>query len=160
MRRRYDRGLYEDRINTIKSLNIVTCIGVDVMVGFPGESDGDFLETYNFLNDIDISYLHVFTYSPRQNTHAMQINETIPKEVKAERSKLLHALSEKTRSLFHDQFISTERDVLFESTRNGKLLGHTDNYIKVEVEKYPNSINKIHPIQLIENRGELVIGTF
>ena len=160
MRRRYDRGLYEDRINTIKSLNIETCIGVDVMVGFPGESDGDFLETYNFLNDIDISYLHVFTYSPRQNTHAMQINETIPKEVKAERSKILHALSEKKRSLFHDQFISTERDVLFESTRNGKLLGHTDNYIKVEVEKYPNSINKIHPIQLIENRGELVIGTF
>ena len=160
MRRRYDRGLYEDRINTIKSLNIETCIGVDVMVGFPGESDGDFLETYNFLNDIDISYLHVFTYSPRQNTHAMQINETIPKEVKAERSKILHALSEKKRSLFHDQFISTERDVLFESTRNGKLLGHTDNYIKVEVEKYPNSINKVHPIQLIENRGELVIGTF
>ena len=66
----------------------------------------------------------------------------------------------KKRSLFHNQFISTERDVLFESTRNGKLLGHTDNYIKVEVEKYPNGINKIHPIQLIENRGELVIGTF
>ncbi|GIS53623.1 tRNA (N(6)-L-threonylcarbamoyladenosine(37)-C(2))-methylthiotransferase MtaB [bacterium] len=122
MRRRYDRDLYVDRINSIKSLNSDTCIGVDVMVGFPGESDEDFLETYNFLNDLDISYLHVFTYSERQNTYAIQINETIPKPVKAERSKTLHALSNKKRRLFYDQFISTKRDVLFENVRNGKLL--------------------------------------
>ena len=160
MRRRYDRDLYEDRINSIKSLNSDTCIGVDVMVGFPGESDEDFLETYNFLNDLDISYLHVFTYSERQNTYAIQINETIPKPVKAERSKTLHALSNKKRRLFYDQFISTKRDVLFENVRNGKLLGHTDNYIKVEVEKYQNRSNQIHSIKLTENRGDFVMGIF
>ena len=160
MRRRYDRDLYLNRINSIKSLNSDTCIGVDVMVGFPGESDEDFLETYNFLNELDISYLHVFTYSERQNTYAIQINETIPKPVKAERSKTLHALSNKKRRLFYDQFISTKRDVLFESVRNGKLLGHTDNYIKVEVEKYQNRSNQIHPIKLTENRGDFVMGTF
>ena len=160
MRRRYDRDLYVDRINSIKSLNSDTCIGVDVMVGFPGESDEDFLETYNFLNDLDISYLHVFTYSERKNTYAIQINETIPKPVKAERSKTLHALSNKKRRLFYDQFISTKRDVLFENVRNGKLLGHTDNYIKVEVEKYQNRSNQIHPIKLTENRGDFVMGTF
>tara|TARA_B100000427_G_scaffold53020_1_gene40831 strand:- start:610 stop:1917 length:1308 start_codon:yes stop_codon:yes gene_type:complete len=160
MRRRYDRDLYLDRINSIKSLNSDTCIGVDVMVGFPGESDEDFLETYNFLNDLDISYLHVFTYSERQNTYAIQINETIPKPVKAERSKTLHALSNKKRRLFYDQFISTKRDVLFENVRNGKLLGHTDNYIKVEVEKYQNRSNQIHSIKLTENRGDFVMGIF
>ena len=160
MRRRYDRDLYVDRINSIKSLNSDTCIGVDVMVGFPGESDEDFLETYNFLNDLDISYLHVFTYSERQNTYAIQINETIPKPVKAERSKTLHALSNKKRRLFYDQFISTKRDVLFENVRNGKLFGHTDNYIKVEVEKYQNRSNQIHSIKLTENRGDFVMGIF
>lgn len=160
MRRRYDRDLYVDRINSIKSLNSDTCIGVDVMVGFPGESDEDFLETYNFLNELDISYLHVFTYSERQNTYAIQINETIPKPVKAERSKTLHALSNKKRRLFYDQFISTKRDVLFENVRNGKLFGHTDNYIKVEVEKYQNRSNQIHSIKLTENRGDFVMGIF
>ncbi len=160
MRRRYDRDLYVDRINSIKSLNSDTCIGVDVMVGFPGESDEDFLETYNFLNELDISYLHVFTYSERQNTYAIQINETIPKPVKAERSKTLHALSNKKRRLFYDQFISTKRDVLFENVRNGKLLGHTDNYIKVEVEKYQNRSNQIHSIKLTENKGDFVMGIF
>jgi len=160
MRRRYDRDLYLDRINSIKSLNSDTCIGVDVMVGFPGESDEDFLATYNFLNDLDISYLHVFTYSERKNTYAIQINETIPKPVKAERSKTLHALSNKKRRLFYDQFISTKRDVLFENVRNGKLLGHTDNYIKVEVEKYQNRSNQIHSIKLTENRGDFVMGIF
>ena len=160
MRRRYDRDLYVDRINSIKSLNSDTCIGVDVMVGFPGESDEDFLETYNFLNDLDISYLHVFTYSERKNTYAIQINETIPKPVKAERSKTLHALSNKKRRLFYDQFISTKRDVLFENVRNGKLFGHTDNYIKVEVEKYQNRSNQIHSIKLTENRGDFVMGIF
>ena len=160
MRRRYDRDLYLNRINNIKSLNSDTCIGVDVMVGFPGESDEDFLETYNFLDDLDISYLHVFTYSERKNTYAIQINETIPKPVKAERSKTLHALSNKKRRLFYDQFISTKRDVLFENVRNGKLSGHTDNYIKVEVEKYQNRSNQIHSIKLTENRGDFVMGIF
>ena len=100
------------------------------------------------------------TYSERKNTYAIQINETIPKPVKAERSKTLHALSNKKRRLFYDQFISTKRDVLFENVRNGKLLGHTDNYIKVKVEKYQNRSNQIHSIKLTENRGDFVMGIF
>ena len=158
MRRRYDQTIYRKKINKILSSNSETCIGVDVMVGFPGESDEDFLETYNFINDIDISYLHVFTYSERPNTPAKNIKEVIPKRVRAERSKMLHILSEKKRRYFYDHFINTHREVLFESSRNGKLVGHTDNYIKVEIDNSPGLVNKIHSVKLIENRGEFVMG--
>ena len=158
MRRRYDQTIYRKKINKILSSNSETCIGVDVMVGFPGESDEDFLETYNFINDIDISYLHVFTYSERPNTPAKNIKEFISKRVRAERSKMLHILSEKKRRYFYDHFINTHREVLFESSRNGKLVGHTDNYIKVEIDKSPSLVNKIHSVRLIENRGEFVMG--
>mgnify|MGYP001211513848 CR=1 FL=1 len=160
MKRRYLSSLYNDRINQIKKLLPNACIGADVIVGYPGETEEDFYKTFNFLKESEISYLHVFTYSERQNTYAIQINETIPKPVKAERSKTLHALSNKKRRLFYDQFISTKRDVLFENVRNGKLLGHTDNYIKVEVEKYQNRSNQIHSIKLTENRGDFVMGIF
>tara|TARA_B100000401_G_scaffold433609_1_gene372486 strand:- start:291 stop:1583 length:1293 start_codon:yes stop_codon:yes gene_type:complete len=158
MRRRYDQTIYRKKINKILSSNSETCIGVDVMVGFPGESDEDFLETYNFINDIDISYLHVFTYSERPNTPAKNIKEVISKRVRAERSKMLHILSEKKRRYFYDHFINTHREVLFESSRNGKLVGHTDNYIKVEIDNSPGLVNKIHSVRLIENRGEFVMG--
>ena len=158
MRRRYDQTIYRKKINKILSSNSETCIGVDVMVGFPGESDEDFLETYNFINDIDISYLHVFTYSERPNTPAKNIKEVISKRVRAERSKMLHILSEKKRRYFYDHFINTHREVLFESSRNGKLVGHTDNYIKVEIDNSPGLVNKIHFVKLIENRGEFVMG--
>ena len=158
MRRRYDQTIYRKKINKILSSNSETCIGVDVMVGFPGESDEDFLETYNFINDIDISYLHVFTYSERLNTPAKNIKELISKRVRAERSKMLHILSEKKRRYFYDHFINTHREVLFESSRNGKLVGHTDNYIKVEIDNSPGLVNKIHSVRLIENRGEFVMG--
>ena len=158
MRRRYDQTIYRKKINKILSSNSETCIGVDVMVGFPGESDEDFLETYNFINDIDISYLHVFTYSERPNTPAKNIKEVISKRVRAERSKMLHILSEKKRRYFYDHFINTHREVLFESSRNGKLVGHTDNYIKVEIDNIPGLVNKIHSVKLIENRGEFVMG--
>ena len=158
MRRRYDQTIYRKKINKILSSNPETCIGVDVMVGFPGESDEDFLETYNFINDIDISYLHVFTYSERSNTPAKNIKEVISKRVRAERSKMLHILSEKKRRYFYDHFINTHREVLFESSRNGKLVGHTDNYIKVEIDNSPGLVNKIHSVRLIENRGEFVMG--
>ena len=158
MRRRYDQTIYRKKINKILSSNSETCIGVDVMVGFPGESDEDFLETYNFINDIDISYLHVFTYSERPNTPAKNIKEVISKRVRAERSKMLHILSEKKRRYFYDHFINTHREVLFESSRNGKLVGHTDNYIKVEIDNFPGLVNKIHTVKLIENRGEFVKG--
>ncbi len=158
MRRRYDQTIYRKKINKILSSNSETCIGVDVMVGFPGESDEDFLETYNFINDIDISYLHVFTYSERPNTPAKNIKEVISKRVRAERSKMLHILSEKKRRYFYDHFINTHREVLCESSRNGKLVGHTDNYIKVEIDNSPGLVNKIHSVRLIENRGEFVMG--
>ena len=158
MRRRYDQTIYRKKINKILSSNPETCIGVDVMVGFPGESDEDFLETYNFINDIDISYLHVFTYSERPNTPAKNIKEVISKRVRAERSKMLHILSEKKRRYFYDHFINTHREVLFESSRNGKLVGHTDNYIKVEIDNSPGLVNNIHSVRLIENRGEFVMG--
>ena len=158
MRRRYDQTIYRKKINKILSYNSETCIGVDVMVGFPGESDEDFLETYNFINDIDISYLHVFTYSERPGTPAKNIKEVISKRVRAERSKMLHILSQKKRRYFYDHFINTHREVLFESSRNGKLVGHTDNYIKVEIDNSPGLVNKIHSVRLIENRGEFVMG--
>ena len=158
MRRRYDQTIYRKKINKILSSNSETCIGVDVMVGFPGESDEDFLETYNFINDIDISYLHVFTYSERPNTPAKNIKEVISKRVRAERRKMLHILSEKKRRYFYDHFINTHREVLFESSRNGKLVGHTDNYIKVEIDNSPGLVNNIHSVRLIENRGEFVMG--
>ena len=158
MRRRYDQTIYRKKINKILSYNSETCIGVDVMVGFPGESDEDFLETYNFINDIDISYLHVFTYSERPNTPAKNIKEVISKRVRAERSKMLHILSQKKRRYFYDHFINTHREVLFENIRNGKLVGHTDNYIKVEIDNSPGLVNKIHSVRLIENRGEFVMG--
>ena len=153
-----DTRNYRKKINKILSSNSETCIGVDVMVGFPGESDEDFLETYNFINDIDISYLHVFTYSERPNTPAKNIKEVISKRVRAERSKMLHILSEKKRRYFYDHFINTHREVLFESSRNGKLVGHTDNYIKVEIDNSPGLVNKIHSVKLIENRGEFDMG--
>ena len=158
MRRRYDQTIYRKKINKIISSNPETCIGVDVMVGFPGESDKEFLETYNFINDIDISYLHVFTYSERPNTPAKKINEAISKKVRTERSKMLHILSQKKRRYFYDKFINTDREVLFESSRNGKLVGHTDNYIKVETDNIPGLVNEIHSVKLIENRGEFVMG--
>ena len=158
MRRRYDQTIYRKKINKILSSNPETCIGVDVMVGFPGESDEDFLETYNFINDIDISYLHVFTYSERPDTPAKNIKKVISKRVRAERSKMLHILSQKKRRYFYDHFINTHRKVLFESIRNGKLVGHTDNYIKVEIDNFPGLVNMIHSVKLIENRGEFVIG--
>ena len=158
MRRRYDQTIYRKKINKILSSNSETCIGVDVMVGFPGESDEDFLETYNFINDIDISYLHVFTYSERPNTPAKNIKEVISKRVRAERSKMLHILSQKKRRYFYGHFINPHREVLFESSRNGKLVGHTDNYIKVEIDNSPGLVNKIHSVRIIENRGEFVKG--
>ena len=158
MRRRYDQTIYRKKINKIISSNPETCIGVDVMVGFPGESDKEFLETYNFINDIDISYLHVFTYSERPNTPAKKINEAISKKVRTERSKMLQILSQKKRRYFYDLFINTDREVLFESSRNGKMVGHTDNYIKVEIDNIPSLVNEIRSVKLIENRGEFVMG--
>jgi len=158
MRRRYKRDLYEERVAKIKSIIPHACIGVDVIVGFPGETDDDFLDTYNILNELDISYLHVFTYSERPNTDAVEMGEVVPKETRAERSKMLHILSDKKRRFFHDQFISKYRPVLFENMKDGKLTGHTDNYIHVQVEGDLDLINTIHQVKLIVNHRTFVDG--
>ena len=158
MRRRYKRDLYEERVAKIKSIIPHACIGVDVIVGFPGETDDDFLDTYNILNELDISYLHVFTYSERPNTDAVEMGEIVSKEKRVERSKMLHILSDKKRRYFHDEFIGQNRPVLFESMKNGKILGHTDNYIQVQVDGDTNLINTIQPISLIKNQGGFIDG--
>ena len=158
MRRRYKRDLYKERVAKIKSIIPHACIGVDVIVGFPGEMDDDFLDTYNILNELDISYLHVFTYSERPNTDAVEMGEVVPKETRAERSKMLHILSDKKRRYFNDQFIGKDRPVLFETMKNGKIQGHTDNYIQVQVDGDTNLINTIHPVSLIKNQGSFIDG--
>ena len=158
MRRRYKRDLYVNRVTRIKQTIADACIGVDVIVGFPGETEKDFLDTYNFLNELDISYLHVFTYSERPNTDAIEMSEIVSKEIRRERSKMLHVLSDKKRRFFHDQFISKYRPVLFEHMKNGKLLGHTDNYIQIQMEGGSELINSIHSVKLVDNHGTVVDG--
>ena len=158
MRRRYKRDLYQNRIEKIKSVLPDACIGVDVIVGFPGETNNDFLNTYNFLNELEISYLHVFTYSERPDTDAVEMGEVVSKEKRAERSRMLHILSDKKRRFFHDQFVNQRRPVLFENMKNGKLLGHTDNYIQIQTDGTPDLINTIHPVKLSGNYGRFVQG--
>ena len=158
MRRRYKRDLYKNRVEKIKSVLPDACIGVDVIVGFPGETNNDFLNTYNFLNELEISYLHVFTYSERPGTDAVEMGKVVSKEKRAERSRMLHILSDKKRRLFHDQFVNQRRPVLFENMKNGKLLGHTDNYIQIQTDGTPDLINTIHPVKLSGNYGRFVQG--
>jgi len=158
MRRRYKRSLFEGRVLKIKECIPDACIGVDVIVGFPGETDDDFLDTYHFLNELDISYLHVFTYSERPNTDADEMGKVVSKEKRAERSKMLHILSDKKRHFFHDKFTGKNRSVLFENMKNGKIMGHTDNYIHVQVEGDLDLINTIHPVKLIVNHSTFVDG--
>ena len=158
MRRRYKRDLYKIRVEKIKSVLPDACIGVDVIVGFPGETNNDFLNTYNFLNELEISYLHVFTYSERPDTDAVEMGEVVSKEKRAERSRMLHILSDKKRRFFHDQFVNQRRPVLFENMKNGKLLGHTDNYIQIQTDGTPDLINTIHPVKLSGNYGRVVQG--
>ena len=158
MKRRYNKELYSERVSLIKSTNSEACIGVDVIVGFPGEEKEDFLKTYHFLNELDISYLHVFTYSERSKTDALKIKEVVSKENRSERSRMLHILSDKKKRYFYDKFVKSIRPVLFESFKNGKLIGHTDNYIKVEVEGHNTLINRIKNVKLIQNQGSFVEG--
>ena len=158
MRRRYDKKVYQNRIKKIKDTNQDTCIGVDVIVGFPGESDEDFLETYNFLIDLDITYLHVFSYSERADTNAIKLNEKVSKSDKSKRSKMLHILSEKKKHSFYNNFINKKRPILFEGLRNGFLVGHTDNYIKTLVKIPVSFNNKIVDINLMENKGNHMVG--
>ena len=149
MRRRYQRELYVERVAKIKSVMPHCCIGVDVIVGFPGETDEDFLETYKFLNDLDVSYLHVFTYSERENTLAASMPDVVPGSTRADRSKMLHILSDKKRRHFYEENLGAETNVLFENdVEEGMMHGFTDNYIRVTAKYDPVLINEIVKLKL------------
>ncbi|MDH5475199.1 MAG: tRNA (N(6)-L-threonylcarbamoyladenosine(37)-C(2))-methylthiotransferase MtaB [Cyclobacteriaceae bacterium] len=151
MKRRYERELYEKRVAEIKLKMPHCCIGVDVIVGFPGESDADFTETYNFLNGLDISYLHVFTYSERDNTLAATMKDIVPMKTRNERSKMLRNLSEKKRRNFYEENLTKKASVLFEDdVENGLIHGYTENYIRVAAKYDPMLINEIKEVKLIK----------
>ncbi|ATA80593.1 tRNA (N(6)-L-threonylcarbamoyladenosine(37)-C(2))-methylthiotransferase MtaB [Capnocytophaga sputigena] len=149
MKRRYLRELYVSRVAKIREVMPDACIGVDVIVGFPGETDEHFLETYHFLNDLDISYLHVFTYSERDNTEAVLMEGVVPDAVRAKRSKMLRGLSAKKRNAFYESQLGKEKTVLFESdNKQGYIHGFTENYVKVKAPWDPALVNTLHKVKL------------
>lgn len=149
MKRRYLRELYVSRVAKIREVMPDACIGVDVIVGFPGETDEHFLETYHFLNELDISYLHVFTYSERDNTEAVLMDGVVPDAVRAKRSKMLRGLSAKKRNAFYESQLGKEKTVLFESdNKQGYIHGFTENYVKVKAPWDPALVNTLHKVKL------------
>lgn len=158
MRRRYKRELYVDRVAKIKELMPDCCIGVDVIVGHPGETDEEFSTTYQFLNNLDISYLHVFTYSERPNTNALSIKPVVPVSKRAERSKMLHILSDKKRRFFYEQQIGKNFSVLFEEDiANGMMQGFTENYVRVVAKYDPLLINETKMVTLITINDDMLV---
>ncbi len=156
MRRRYRTDLYRERVTRIKELMPHCCIGVDVIVGFPGEDEGEFQKTVKFLEELDISYLHVFTYSERANTSALDLDGVVPMQMRRERNKVLRALSDQKRAQFYDQHVGTSRQVLLESKdRQGRLTGFTDNYIKVSVPYQEGLEHSTQLVQLGDRVGHL-----
>jgi threonylcarbamoyladenosine tRNA methylthiotransferase MtaB len=151
MRRKYQTDLYAQRVGRIKATNADACIGVDVIVGFPGESDEDFMETVNFLKDLDISYLHVFTYSERANTGAPKLGTKVPMEKRRERSKILHLLSDRKKLAFYQTQVGKIKTVLFEQEENeGWLYGFSENYVKVKTPFNPNLVNELVAVEFLE----------
>ncbi len=149
MKRRYLKNIYTNRVSKIKAIMPNACIGVDVIVGFPGETDELFLETYNYLNELDISYLHVFTYSERPNTEAVNFEGIVPKKVRAKRSKMLRGLSAKKRRSFYESQLGNTLTVLFENeNKEGYINGFTENYVKVKTPWNPELVNTLHSIKL------------
>jgi threonylcarbamoyladenosine tRNA methylthiotransferase MtaB len=149
MRRRYKRELYTERVAKIKELMPDCCIGVDVIVGFPGETREDFVDTYNFLNHLDVSYLHVFTYSERENTPAAEMSGVVPGSTRADRSKMLHILSDKKRRAFYETQIGKTDEVLFEADlKDGIMHGFTRNYVKVKTKYDPILVNELKTVHL------------
>ncbi len=149
MKRRYLQKTYTDRVSKIKELMPNACIGVDVIVGFPGETDELFLETYNYLSEMDISYLHVFTYSERPNTEAISMGEIVPKSVRTKRSKMLRGLSVKKRRAFYETQLGKTLTVLFESeNKEGYIQGFTENYVKIKTPWNPELVNTLHKVTL------------
>jgi len=151
MRRRYQKELYVDRVQAIKKHMPDACIGVDVIVGFPGETDAHFLETYHFLSELDVSYLHVFTYSERDNTLAATMEGVVPVNVRKKRSKMLRGLSVKKRRSFYQSQLGKVKKVLFEAeNKQGYIYGFTENYVKIRTPWNPEWVNTIHSVQLLE----------
>ena len=158
MRRRYNSDLFVRRINKIKSIMPDACIGVDVIVGFPGESEENFEETYELLKQLDVSYLHVFSYSQRDNTDAVKIEPKVSQQTIAERSKILHRLSMKKKRQFYENNTGKIRQVLFETYEEGILSGHSENYISVSIKGNEDKVNQIIPVKLIRLEDEEMIG--
>jgi len=155
MRRRYKRELYVSRVAKIKELMPHCCIGVDVIVGFPSETEDDFLETYRFVNELDVSYLHVFTYSERENTLAAEMSDVVPVHERRRRNEMLRILSEKKKRYFYNQHLNETRKVLFENSKtSGQMTGFTDNYIKIIAPYDPLLINEIGEVDLQEIDSE------
>ncbi|MEQ8584316.1 MAG: tRNA (N(6)-L-threonylcarbamoyladenosine(37)-C(2))-methylthiotransferase MtaB [Marinoscillum sp.] len=149
MNRRYLSDLYRERVHTIKSLMPHCGIGVDVITGFPGETEEDFLETYQFLNELDVSYLHVFTYSERANTQALEMNGVVSLKERQKRSKMLRALSEKKKRYFYEQHIDQMQTVLFEDdVEDGHMHGFTENYIRIKAKYDPVLINEMKVVKM------------
>ncbi|WP_291961992.1 tRNA (N(6)-L-threonylcarbamoyladenosine(37)-C(2))-methylthiotransferase MtaB [Maribacter sp.] len=151
MKRRYMTDLYKERVEKIREVMPNCCIGVDVIVGFPGETEEHFLETYHFLNELDISYLHVFTYSERDNTPAATMDGVVPNKVRSKRSKMLRGLSVKKRRAFYESQLENELTVLFEGeNKEGYIHGFTENYVKVKSPWNPGLVNTLHKVKLTE----------
>src|SRR5690606_5287767 len=150
MKRRYLTQLYVDRVNKIREVMPHACIGVDVIVGFPGETQEEFLKTYNFLNELDISYLHVFTYSERDDTEAIEFDGVVPMHERKKRNKMLRILSEKKRMAFYKSQLGSTRKVVWESeNKNGMIQGFTENYVKVQTAFDENLINQLMEVELV-----------
>ena len=149
MKRRYLSKLYRDRINHVKQVMPNACIGADVIVGFPGESEEEFMETYNFIKSLDLSYLHVFTYSERDNTEAVGLNNVVPSNIRSKRSKLLRALSVQLKRKFYMSQLGTIKNVLFEpENRNGFIYGFSNNYVRIKTPWRSSIKDKIIPFEL------------
>ncbi|MBP7512839.1 MAG: tRNA (N(6)-L-threonylcarbamoyladenosine(37)-C(2))-methylthiotransferase MtaB [Bacteroidia bacterium] len=158
MRRKYDTALYSSRVAKIKELMPHACIGVDVIIGYPGETDELFLETYNYLNQLDISYLHVFTYSERANTTANKLPGKVLLRTRNERSKMLHILSDKKRRFFYEQQLNNAFPVLWEAENDGNtMFGFTSNYVRVKTQYDPSLVNEITEIELSEIDEDMVV---
>jgi threonylcarbamoyladenosine tRNA methylthiotransferase MtaB len=162
MRRKYLSDLYKSRVNLIKELMPDCCIGVDVIVGFPGESEEHFLNTYEFINELPVSYLHVFPYSERPNTTARKMKEVVPVKVRGQRTTMLRGLSEKKKRAFYESQLGKTRPVLFEhDVKNGKMEGYTDNYIRVVTDYDPLLIDAIVPFYMQHIDADFLMqGTF
>jgi threonylcarbamoyladenosine tRNA methylthiotransferase MtaB len=151
MQRRYKRELYFERVNYIKSLMPDACIGADVIVGFPGETDELFLETYKFIADLNISYLHVFSYSERDNTKASNFLNVVPNQIRSKRSKMLRSLSVKMKRNFYRSQLKSNKNILFESeNKKGFIHGFSENYVRVKTPWRKNLVDSIVNCELKE----------